>query len=112
MGAEVAMNREQRRRTAREAPHPDSAIEPDHRALMNQMMAAADKIWNGEGERKIGLVFLLFPYDASPEPLPDGKPRCNYISNGADRSMMASLFREMAARFEGAPEINAPTYKQ
>lgn len=102
------MNRKQRRQS-----HPDSAIEPDHRTLMNRMMEAADKIWNnGTSPRKIGIVFLLFPYDAPPDPLPDGKPRCNYISNGADRQMMASLFREMAARLEGAPEINVPTYRQ
>lgn len=101
------MNRKQRR----QAPHPDNSIVPDHRVLMNRMMEAADKIWNGEGPRKVGLVFLVFPYDAPPGPHPDGKPRCNYISNGADRKMMASLFREMAERFEGQPEINVPTYR-
>lgn len=107
------MNREQRRQASKTTSHPDASIEPGHRDLMNEMMETADKIWNGGARpRKVGLVFLLFPYDASPDPLPDGKPRCNYISNGADRQMMASLFREMAARFEGAPEINAPTYRQ
>lgn len=105
------MNRQRRRQAA--SQHPDSAIEPDHRTLMNEMMEAADEIWNKAARpRKVGLVFLVFPYDAPPDPLPDGKPRCNYISNGADRQMMASLFREMAARFEGAPEINTPTYRQ
>ena len=102
------MNRQQRR-----AAHPDSTIEANYRTTMNEMMKAADEIWNnGSRPRKVGLVFLLFPYDAPAAPLPDGKPRCNYISNGADRKMIASLFREMAARLEGAPEINTPTYKQ
>ena len=35
----------------------------------------------------------------------DDGGRCNFISNGADRADLAVLFREMAARFEGMPEI-------
>jgi hypothetical protein len=38
----------------------------------------------------------MFPFGAT-----DG--RCNFISNGADRAEIVSLFKEMISRFEGQP---------
>lgn len=46
--------------------------------------------------REIGIVVLMFPFGAT-----DG--RCNFISNGADRAEIVSLFKEMISRFEGQP---------
>jgi hypothetical protein len=34
-----------------------------------------------------------------------GEGRCNFISNGADRKDIVTLFKEMITRFEGQPEM-------
>ena len=49
--------------------------------------------------RKHGFVLLVFPFGAS-----DGG-RTNFISNGANRKDIVTLFKEMIARFEGQPEV-------
>lgn len=84
--------------------HPDSEIVEQHRAQMNALARGIDEIFNGELKgpaRRVGFVLLVFDYGEA------SGSRCNYISNGADRKDMASLFREMAARMEGQPEVPA-----
>ena len=88
----------------RAAPDPtaDREIEAAYRAQMNDIASALDSVFNGDKKhpnKEVGFVLLVFKYgdaDAS---------RMNYISNGADRKAIATMFREMAARFEGQPEI-------
>ena len=78
----------------------DAPIQDEYYAQMNAVAEALDDLFNGglkKGERKTGFVLLVFPFNNH-----DG--RCNYISNGADRKDMISLFREQAARFEGSPD--------
>lgn len=89
--------------------HPDSQIVESQRALMNEIAGALDDLFNPGvtgNDRKIGFVLLAFPYSPPGTMQPAGEePRCNYISNGANRKDMACLMREMAARFEGQPSI-------
>lgn len=80
----------------------DAPIEPRYIEQMNQLARFIDQKFNGLAKgkaRKAGFVLLVFPFDTH-----DGS-RCNFISNGADRADIAALFREMAARFEGMPEV-------
>jgi hypothetical protein len=80
----------------------DAPIEPKYRELMNAVARGLDEIFNGSAtghERKTGFVLLVFPFDGR-----DG--RCNYISNGADRKDIATMFKEQIARLEGQPEIS------
>jgi hypothetical protein len=68
---------------------------------MNAVAALLDEMFNGDArgsDRKVGFVLLQFPFGST-----DG--RCNFISNGADRKDIVTLFREMIARFEGQPEL-------
>jgi hypothetical protein len=77
----------------------DGPIQQDYREKMSAVMAALDRFMNGEAKgdsREIGIVVLMFPFGAT-----DG--RCNFISNGADRAEIVSLFKEMISRFEGQP---------
>lgn len=80
----------------------DGPIEERYQQQMAAVAAAVDSFFNGEAhgaERKIGFVLLVFPFgDEAPG-------RCNFLSNGADRKDLVTLFREMIARFEGQPEI-------
>lgn len=85
------------------APHTlgDAPIASKHRDDMNKIAGTLDWIFNGDArgsERETGFVLLVFPFGSEPG-------RCNFISNGADRADLAVLFREMAARFEGMPEV-------
>jgi hypothetical protein len=43
-------------------------------------------------------VLLVFEYG-------EKEGRCNFISNGADRKDIVTLFKEMIKRFEGQPEL-------
>ena len=84
------------------SPHSlgDAPIEGQHRATMNEVAAALDKIFNGDAsgqDRETGFVLLVFPFGAK-----DG--RCNYISNGADRRDIVVMMKEQIARFEGQAE--------
>lgn len=84
--------------------HPDSQIVESQRALMNEIASALDELFNQGAtgnDRKIGFVLLTFPFSPPGTIQPTDEPRCNYISNGANRQDMACLMREMAARFEG-----------
>ena len=79
----------------------DGPIQSDYREKMNAVMKTLDQFMNGDEhgtEREVGIVVLMFPFGAS-----DG--RCNFISNGADRSDLLVLFKEMISRFEGQPQI-------
>lgn len=79
----------------------DGPIEQQLRELMNSLSRGIDAVLNGEAkgkDRKNGFVLLVFPFEGR-----DG--RANYISNGADRKDIVTLFREQIARFEGQPEM-------
>lgn len=79
----------------------DAPIEAKHRAMMNGVAEALDQSFNGDArgaDRKVGFVLLVFPFGND-----DG--RCNYISNGADRRDIVTMFKEQIARFEGQPEM-------
>lgn len=80
---------------------PDEMIEAKYSAQMQGVAEALDSTFNGAAkhpDKKVGFVLLLFEYGTH-----DG--RANYISNGADRKDIVSLFKEMIARFEGQPEM-------
>lgn len=83
----------------------DGPIENEHRELMNAIARILNKAFNGEAkgkERKTGFILLVFPFDSH-----DG--RCNYISNGADRRDVVTMFKEQIKRFEGQMEITDRT---
>jgi hypothetical protein len=77
---------------------------PIQQAYVDQMKAVAgalDEMFNGNlraPHKKTGFVLLVFPFGDDP------KGRTNFISNGADRRDIITLFKEMLARFEGQPE--------
>jgi hypothetical protein len=79
----------------------DAPIEPEYIEKMNDVARALDHVFNGEArgnDRKVGFVLLLFEYG-------EKEGRCNFISNGADRKDIVTLFKEMIMRFEGQPEM-------
>jgi hypothetical protein len=79
----------------------DRPIDPKYRNMMNRVAKALDGTFNGEArgaERAVGFVLLVFPFGEK-----DG--RCNYISNGADRRDIVTLFKEQIKRFEGQPDM-------
>jgi hypothetical protein len=80
----------------------DAPIQPEYIAQMNIVARSLDEVFNGTAKgdaRKVGFVLLVFPFGEA-----EGG-RCNFISNGADRKDIVTLFREMIARFEGQPEM-------
>jgi len=79
----------------------DAPIDEAYRGRMQELAKTLDIYFNGNKEgadRDTGFVLLVFP-------LGDIDGRCNFISNGADRKDIVTLFKEMIARFEGQPEI-------
>ena len=79
----------------------DAPIEAEYREKMAAIARALDDMFNGPVKgpaRKTGFVLLVFPFGA-------GDGRCNYISNGADRKDIVTMFKEQIKRFEGQPEI-------
>jgi hypothetical protein len=79
----------------------DGPIDPKLHDLMNALARGVDEILNGKNkgaDRKNGFVLLVFPFNGH-----DG--RANYISNGADRRDIVTLFKEQIKRFEGQPDI-------
>ena len=79
----------------------DAPIEPEYVEVMNGIARALDEMFNGKAkskERKTGFVLLVFPFG-------EGEGRCNYISNGADRRDIVTMFKEQIKRFEGQPEM-------
>ena len=84
--------------------HKDDKIEERYYDVMNKIARGLDEILNGDAkgdDRETGFVLLVFPYEADKTK----DPRCNYISNGADRKDIVCLMKEMIARFEGQPEM-------
>ena len=76
-------------------------IEDKYREQMNRLAAAVDEYFNGTAkgsDRSVGFVMLVFEYG-------EKEGRCNFISNGANRKDIVTLFKEMIARFEGQPEV-------
>ena len=79
----------------------NAPIEDAYRAKMYAVAEALDDAFNGNArgaDRETGFVLLVFPYG-------DKTGRCNFISNGADRRDIVTMFKEMIARFQGQPEM-------
>jgi hypothetical protein len=79
----------------------DAPLEPAYIEKMNDVARFLDRMFNEHArgkDRKVGFVLLVFPFD-------DKEGRCNYISNGADRKDIVTLFKEQIKRFEGQPEM-------
>ena len=76
----------------------DSEIEQRYRDQMNVLARLLDKYFNDDiNNKRTGFFLMVFPFEGF-----DG--RANYISN-ADRRTIITLLKEMAARFEGQPEL-------
>jgi hypothetical protein len=79
----------------------DAPIEDQYRAQMVGICKALDQVFNGDAtgdNRKVGFVLLVFEFG-------EQEGRCNYISNGADRTDIVTLMKEQIKRFEGQPEV-------
>ena len=79
----------------------DAPIEVEYREKMTAIAKALDELFNGDTKgpaRKTGFVLLVFPFG-------EGEGRCNYISNGADRKDIVTMFKEQIKRFEGQPDV-------
>lgn len=79
----------------------NAPIEAAYREMMNDVAALLDDAFNGGArgkDRTAGFVLMVFPFGEHVA------GRCNYISNGAERSDIVVLMKEMIARFEGQPE--------
>jgi hypothetical protein len=79
----------------------DAPIDEKYRDMMNGVAKALDSTFNGGmhgADRKVGFVLLVFEFG-------EKEGRCNYISNGADRSDIVTLFKEQIKRFEGQPDV-------
>lgn len=76
-------------------------IDPKYFELMNAVAEVLDETFNVQGvtPKKMGFVLLTFPFGDH------NGGRCNYISNGANRADIISMFKEMIARFEGMPFV-------
>lgn len=80
----------------------DAPVQAEYHAKMEAVMHTIDEYMNGAArgpDRKVGIVVMMFPYG-------DVSGRCNYMSNGANRSDIVTLMREMIARFEGQPALS------
>jgi hypothetical protein len=79
----------------------DAPIQDEYRAKMQAVAETLDEFFNGEkrgNDRDVGFVLLVFEFG-------EKEGRCNYISNGADRKDIVTLFKEQIKRFEGQPEL-------
>ncbi|HEY2242727.1 MAG TPA: hypothetical protein VGH47_00715 [Xanthobacteraceae bacterium] len=79
----------------------DAPIEPEYVEQMTRVARAIDGMFNGGAkgkDRKVGFVLLVFPFD-------NHEGRANYMSNGADRRDIVTLFKEQIKRFEGQPDM-------
>jgi hypothetical protein len=75
----------------------DGPIET-YREQMSDLARFINEYFNGDAKgeaRETGFVLIVFPFGNK-----DG--RCNYISNGAAREDLKTLFREQIARFDGS----------
>ena len=78
----------------------DGPIEARFLTEMREVARMLDEVFNGDthgADRQTGFVLLVFPFG-------EKEGRCNYISNGADRRDIVTMFREQIARFEGSPD--------
>ena len=65
-------------------------------SILYRVAYALDELFNKGikgSARTTGFVLLVFPFG-------DNSGRCNYISNGANRSDIVKLLREQANRFD------------
>jgi hypothetical protein len=79
----------------------DLPIQPEYAQKMQAVAQTIDVFFNGEKtgkNRTVGFVMLLFEYGTT-------TGHCNFISNGANRKDIVTLFKEMVAKFEGQPDI-------
>jgi hypothetical protein len=79
----------------------DAPIEPEYREKMVELARFLDRFWNDDAkgrDRKTGFVLLVFPFG-------EHEGRCNYISNGADRRDIVTMFKDQIKRFEGQPDV-------
>lgn len=79
----------------------DGPIQAEYLREMQFLAKQIDLIFNGDlrgQDRTTGFVLMVFPFG-------EGKGRCNFISNGVERSDVVTLMKEMIARFEGQPEM-------
>jgi hypothetical protein len=79
----------------------DAPIDPKFKNSMQAVAQGLDQVFNGDtkgAQRKVGFVLLVFEYG-------EAKGRANYISNGADRKDIVTLFKEQIKRFEGQPDL-------
>ena len=79
----------------------DAPIQAEYIEEMNAIATVLNETFNGKlkgDARKTGFVLLVFPFG-------EKEGRCNFISNGADRRDIVTLFKEMIRRFEGQPEV-------
>ena len=82
--------------------HPlgDGPIQAEFQQKMVDLARFLDQEFNGPVRgpaRKTGFVLLVFPFHGH-------EGRTNYISNGADRKDIITLFTEQIARFKGSPD--------
>ena len=78
----------------------DAPVDQAYHDKMTAVVGALDEWFNGNirgPDRQTGFVLLVFPFN-------DHTGRCNFMSNGADRRDIVTMFKEMIARFEGQPE--------
>ncbi len=72
-------------------------IESEHEREMREITVSLDRYFNGDlkgATRRVGFVLLVFPFGDHEN------ARCNYISNGADRSDIAKMLRDQANRMD------------
>lgn len=73
----------------------DAPVEEQYRVKMQAIAMTLDEFLNPgqkRGKRENGFVLLVYPFG-------DKAGRCNYISNGANRTDVATLMEEQAKRF-------------
>lgn len=79
----------------------DQPVEPKYVEQMNAVARGLDRIFNGDkrgDDRTTGFVLLVFDFG-------EKEGRCNYISNGADRHDIVTLFKEQIKRFEATFDV-------
>jgi hypothetical protein len=78
----------------------DQVIQTKYREAMQQLAADLDQIFNGRAkgvDRQTCFVLLISPFM-------DIGGRCNYISNG-ERKDVVAMMKEVITRFESQPEM-------
>lgn len=78
----------------------DAPIEPQYEQQMVELAKLLNEYFNGDlrgPDRTTGFVLLVFPFH-------NHEGRANYISNGADRKDIITLFTAQIARFKGSPD--------